>query len=102
MAEDREEGRTHVWWAGFDGSGHFYTTSYSFQLFELNLDVGSGWLAGRGHTEECRGSTLRGCDVNVQLINVLSEQQMLEPRDERCRRPVAVELSKPWISEATV
>lgn len=40
----------------------------------------------------------RECEINVQFINVLSEQQMLEAGDEGCRRPVAVELSKPWIS----
>lgn len=44
------------------------------------------------------GLSLPGCEINVQLINVLSEQRMLEPRDDGCRRPVAVELSKPWIS----
>lgn len=45
-----------------------------------------------------RGFAPRGGEINVQLISVLSEQQLLEPGDEICRRPVAVELSKPWIS----
>lgn len=39
MAEDREESRTHVWCAGFDRLGHFYTTFYSFKLVELNLEM---------------------------------------------------------------